>query len=139
MKFRSGESVSWQPGFWMANIWLVFLVFPILSILSSTQLSTTRQVVGIGILAVFALVHAMGYRVLVMRELGLTTAPTTTGLRRFTDPNRSELWFGLLVATLFVVSATGHHWWLDGIVAIALVAIAWWIDRVGRRLLARVT
>lgn len=102
MKFRSGESVSWQPGFWMANIWLVFLVFPVLSILGSTQLSTTRQVVGIGILAVFALVHAMGYRVLVMRELGLTTAPTTTGLRRFTDPNRSELWFGLLVATLFI-------------------------------------
>ena len=39
-------------------------------------------------------------------------------------------WLGLfhVVATIFVVSATGNHWWLDGIVAIALLGIALFID-----------
>ncbi len=85
----------------MANIWLVFLIFPVLSILAA-DLSTTRQMLGFVILAVFALVHAFGYRVLVLRELGLSSAPTTVGWRRFVDPDRSEVWFGLLVATLFL-------------------------------------
>ncbi len=44
------------------------------------------------------------------------------------------LWMGHLIATLLVVSATGHHWWLDGIVAVALVAVAWWIDRTARHI-----
>lgn len=38
-----------------------------------------------------------------------------------------------LPVTLFVVSATGHHWWLDGIVALGLLAIAVVIDRGARR------
>lgn len=44
-------------------------------------------------------------------------------------------WFFLLhvVLTTLVVSATGHHWWMDGIVAIGLLAISLRIDTVGRR------
>ncbi len=41
-----------------------------------------------------------------------------------------------LALTMMVVSATGNHWWLDGIVAIVLVAIAIAIDTGARRLLA---
>lgn len=35
-------------------------------------------------------------------------------------------WLALfhVLATIFVVSATGNHWWLDGLVAIALLGIA---------------
>ena len=40
-----------------------------------------------------------------------------------------------LVLTFVVVSATGNHWWLDGIVAVALLAIALAIDARGRRLI----
>ena len=39
------------------------------------------------------------------------------------------------VLTVLVVSASGHHWWLDGIVAIALLGIALLIDNGARRLL----
>ncbi len=39
--------------------------------------------------------------------------------------------------TVFVVSATGHHWWLDGIVAMGLFAIAIPIERAGRRVVER--
>ncbi len=44
-------------------------------------------------------------------------------------------WIGMVhfVITLLVVAATGHHWWLDGIVALALLWIALRIDTVGRR------
>jgi len=41
-----------------------------------------------------------------------------------------------LATTMMVVSATGNHWWLDGIVAIALVAIAVAIDAGARRVVA---
>lgn len=41
-----------------------------------------------------------------------------------------------LPVTVFVVAATGHHWWLDGIVALALVCAGLAIDTAARRLLA---
>lgn len=53
----------------------------------------------------------------------------------------SSRWRWLVAAhlpiTIFVVSATGHHWWLDGIVAIVLLGCAMLIDVVSRALLAR--
>ncbi|WP_241432232.1 phosphatase PAP2 family protein [Ilumatobacter nonamiensis] len=39
-----------------------------------------------------------------------------------------------LPVTFLVVSATGHHWWLDGIVAIGLVGLSLLIDEGVRRL-----
>lgn len=44
---------------------------------------------------------------------------------------------GHVALTILVVAATGHHWWLDGIVALALLAIALWIDTLGRMLMSR--
>jgi hypothetical protein len=38
-----------------------------------------------------------------------------------------------LVLTTLVVSASGHHWWLDGIVAVALLGVALGIDALARR------
>jgi hypothetical protein len=43
------------------------------------------------------------------------------------------LFLAHLPVTMIVVSATGHHWWLDGLVAIGLVLVALWIDDIGRR------
>ena len=44
-------------------------------------------------------------------------------------------WIGMahLVLTLFVVAATGHHWWLDGIVALGLLWVSLQLDTLGRR------
>jgi hypothetical protein len=44
--------------------------------------------------------------------------------------------FAHLPLTMIVVSATGHHWWLDGIVGIGLVVLSMYIDQVGRRIVA---
>ena len=44
-------------------------------------------------------------------------------------------WVGMvhLVLTMLVIAATGHHWWLDGIVALALLWVALLLDTLGRR------
>ncbi len=44
-------------------------------------------------------------------------------------------WLALLhlAITFFVVAATGHHWWLDGIVALALLGVGLAMDTYGRR------
>ncbi|HEY7626211.1 MAG TPA: phosphatase PAP2 family protein [Ilumatobacteraceae bacterium] len=45
-------------------------------------------------------------------------------------------WLALIhvVMTMLAVSATGNHWWADGIVAIALLALALLIDSGARRM-----
>ena len=40
-----------------------------------------------------------------------------------------------LAGTLFVVAATGHHWWLDGVVALVLLWAALRIDTISRRII----
>ena len=42
-----------------------------------------------------------------------------------------------LPVTVFVVAATGHHWWLDGVVAVALLAGGLVLDTAVRRRLSR--
>lgn len=42
-----------------------------------------------------------------------------------------------LPITFLVVAGTGHHWWLDGLVAVALLAAALLIDEATRRWLRR--
>ena len=125
MKFRQVD--SWQPGFWMANIWLLFLIFPVLSIITA-DLSDTRQTIGLVILGLFAVTHALGYWVLIQREMGLIGAPTSSGLRRFVDPERSEIWFGLLVA-LLVAGWVAVSWPVLGaipfIVSFAVFNFSW--------------
>ena len=50
------------------------------------------------------------------------------------SPSKWRWVFGLqVVLTMLAVSATGNHWWLDGIVAIALLAVALAIDTAVRR------
>ena len=41
--------------------------------------------------------------------------------------------FAHLPVTMLVVSASGHHWWLDGIVAIALLVVGLRLDTAVRR------
>ena len=47
-------------------------------------------------------------------------------------------WIGMvhLVLTTVVIAVTGHHWWLDGIVALALLWSALQLDTLGRRAVA---
>lgn len=127
MKFRAEEGTSWQPGWWMANIWLLFLIFPVLTVLFA-DLSTARRVGGLVVLAIFAVLHALGYRALIWRELGLTATPSSVGMARLIDPKRSELWFGLLTVSLFVgwlVAGWGLLGALPFLVSFAIFNFSW--------------
>jgi PAP2 superfamily len=51
-----------------------------------------------------------------------------------TSPSRWRWLVGWhVVLTMYAVSASGNHWWLDGIVAIALLGVALLIDTAARR------
>lgn len=127
MKFPDAETATWQPNWLMANIWLMFLVFPVLSLFSA-DLTTSRRIGGLCILAFFAITHGVGYWVMIRREMGLTAAPTSSGLRRLADPARSELWFGLLVVLLFIgwlVASWGMLGAIPFVVAFAMFNFSW--------------
>lgn len=49
------------------------------------------------------------------------------------------LFLAHVVITMLAVSATGNHWWLDGIVAIFLLGVALLIDSLGRRVIHSLT
>lgn len=112
----------------MANVWLFFLAFPMLSVAVASDLTTARRVGGLSLLVVFAAVHAAGYRALVNRELGHVTVRSVAGARRFIDTQRSELWFVLLIVTLFlagVVGGWGALGALPFIVTFAMFNFSW--------------
>ena len=44
------------------------------------------------------------------------------------------LYLAHLLITVLAVSATGNHWWLDGVAAIAILGVALWIDRFVRNI-----
>ena len=80
--------------------------------------------VGTGVSAQFAAMPSLHVGWAAVVAFGMLAATT-----------RWWRWIGMahLVLTLFVVAATGHHWWLDGIVALALLWIALLLDDLGRR------
>ncbi len=52
----------------------------------------------------------------------------------FSSTSRWRWLFSLhLLITMFAVSATGNHWWLDGVAALALLGVALVIDKFSRR------
>ena len=54
------------------------------------------------------------------------------------SPSKWRWVFALqVILTMLAVSASGNHWWLDGIVAIALLGVALVIDTTVRRFVER--
>ena len=54
------------------------------------------------------------------------------------SPSKWRWVFALqVILTMLAVSATGNHWWLDGVVAVALLAVALAIDTLVRRAVVR--
>lgn len=84
----SSASATFRQLLLLANVWLLFLVFPVISIVVD-DLSTTRRTIAIGLIAVFAVTHVVAYRELIRRGLGLQPEG---------DVDRGALWFVALVA-----------------------------------------
>jgi len=79
----------------LANVWLVFLAFPVLSVIVD-DLSMTRKGITVGLLAVFAVIHMLAYTEMIRRELGLGP-----------EINRSTMWFAVLTSIIVVAFVVG--------------------------------
>lgn len=99
---------AWTPSPWLANIWLLFLAFPILAVSVGTDISTSAKVVAVGSLVLFGVADAIGERSHVRNEwIGCSTPTTTDPLKRALDPRDTVLWFGLMVIFLTVATIVG--------------------------------
>lgn len=84
----AAQEATFRRVWLLANVWLLFLTFPVLSIVVD-DLSTGRKGAALGLIAVFAVIHMVAYRELIRRGLGLRADPET---------NRGTVWFVLLVS-----------------------------------------
>ncbi len=112
----------------MANIWLLFLLFPILTVVDDESLAIGTRVATIGLLLLFAAFHIKGYLVLVQRELGEVREPNRSPLGSFVDPLGSKLWFvGLLITavTAFALAAWAILGVLPFIISFAMFHFSW--------------
>lgn len=61
---RADPSTNWfgRNGWVVAAVWLIFLAFPALTILSQDDISGRRKAIALALMAVFALVYSHGFR-----------------------------------------------------------------------------
>jgi hypothetical protein len=93
--------------------------------LSNVQGLSVYGPVGTGVSDQFAAMPSIHVAWAAVVSLGIVAAGTSRW---------RWLFLPHLFITIFVVAATGHHWWMDGIVALVLLAISFRIDTMGRRL-----
>ena len=80
-----------------SNIWLFFLLFPGITI-GASDMTTTRKIIAIGLIVLFAVVHMVAFDEEFRREMGMEDAPSR---------DRAPRWFALLVAIVVATLAIG--------------------------------
>ena len=92
-------------GYVAANLWLLFLLFPLLSALA-TDMAGWRKVGVVVVIALFAAAHSLGYRQMIRSELGLDT-PVERADGRWSALGAREMWFAAMVVLTVVGVAIG--------------------------------
>lgn len=85
------ERTARRLGSLVANAWLLFLLFPLLTVLPS-DLPGWRKVSAVALLVAFAIAHIAGYRSLIRRELAIG------GAGRSPAGRSSAIWFVVMIA-----------------------------------------
>ena len=95
---------DWRDSPWPANVWLLFLSFPLLSLFLSDE-STFMKVLVTVLVMVFAAVHVLGYRANALRARG---APDDLGnLPLLSQLNPWPYFFGLIAIQVVCVMLAG--------------------------------
>lgn len=97
----------WQPGWWVSGVWLVFLVFPIVSVWSNPEITETARWLSIAALVLFGLSTVVGERMYSHNELHPRDHPNGSRLPNWLDPRRSRVWFSLMVVLAIFAAVTG--------------------------------
>lgn len=101
MDLAGDTRMATRIGYVAANLWLFFLLFPLLSTLAS-NISDQRKTGAVIILALFAVAHSLGYRAMIRKELGLVS-DAELDRRGWLASHQSEIWF----AAMAILTALG--------------------------------
>lgn len=99
-------------GYVAANLWLLFLLFPLLTTLAA-DIASWRKTAATVLIVLFAIAHTLGYRSMIRTELGLTPAPEDIEGRWLASHQR-ELWF-IVMAVLTAIGAVVGGWPMLGV------------------------
>ncbi|MEM7096492.1 MAG: histidine kinase [Actinomycetota bacterium] len=75
-------------GMVVSNVWLAFLLFPLISVLAN-DLASWRKLVAVVVLVLFAMAHALGFRAMIRHEVGVLSSAQA---RR-----TGAAWFGVMI------------------------------------------
>lgn len=109
---QAHRRVAQRIGMAVANGWLVFLLFPLITVLVD-DLAPWRKIASAAVIMAFALAHIAGYRTMIRKELGLDPAPSTPAPATPTPrasrlrPARSVAWFVVMVVLAGIGLAVG--------------------------------
>lgn len=99
-----------RSAWWVANVWLLFLLFPLATVIGS-DLAIGRKVASYVLIALFAVIYAGSNRLLIRRELGLGPTGRRVGPISL---DSSVPWLIALVAVAAAASVVGG-WALFGV------------------------
>ena len=99
-------------GYVAANLWLLFLLFPLLSALA-TEIAGWRKIAVVVVIVLFAAAHSLGYRRMIRSELGLDVHVERSDSRWGGLAGR-EMWFGAMVA-LTILGVVIGGWSMLGV------------------------
>lgn len=88
--------IASRIGYVAANLWLLFLLFPLLSVLPS-DLAQWRKTAAVVVLVLFGSAHSMGYRAMIRAEFGLAAQGESSGPNWFAS-RQSHVWFAAMLA-----------------------------------------
>ncbi|MFV0253751.1 MAG: sensor histidine kinase [Beutenbergiaceae bacterium] len=111
----------WNLWAWLlATAWLIFLVFPIMTIWNSTELTSTQRMLGLTIIAIFAVTYSIGF------ARAKTTAAAVVALvvlMALSLALTGMIWTAAVSLVPFIVAlAVFHLPWVAAIIAGAVVA-----------------
>ena len=92
-------------GMVVANIWLLFLLFPLLTALAN-DMDGRRKIGAVVVIVLFAGAHSMGYRCMIRAELGLVS-PADGRDATWLASHQGEVWFAVMVVLAGVGVAVG--------------------------------
>lgn len=95
VRVQEHPTFDWRESLWAANGWLLFLLFPVASVLLA-DIDAWRKVVGYVLIALFALTHVLAYMAMAVREAEAMDQQLEAP--RFIGPQSPTPYFAVMIA-----------------------------------------
>lgn len=107
---------EWQPAAWVSGVWLIFLVFPILSVWTNAEITTAERWLAVSALVLFGIFNIRGERTYsyhyspsysVSQRQPIDSESDPASIPDWLNPQRPTLWFSLMVTTAIFAAVIG--------------------------------